>query len=457
MHRFSRMHLSPEVAMSRLDAIDLEEKSKTAESVALIAVLDHRRDYLGAGYSCMLEYCMGRLHMSQARAFRRIQVARVALKFPQVFELLADGRLSVATASVLAPNLTPESAVELLAASAFRSRDEILRLLAERSRVVATVPAGSSGASLVETGTSSPAPGQVNSLEDLCAPPVDAAALGPQAPARADNSRRGRISPSATGGYDVRLTITNEEHDVLRRATALLGHAVPSGDPALIYARAMQHYLVHLEKQRFGAQSGVRKPETAVPQAKHVGTSSASPAPGQVNGLRGRSIPKAMRRQVWERDSGRCAFVSKDGHRCGSTTRVEIDHITPIAMGGTTTPDNLRLLCRAHNQFEAERLLGKDHVQLKRDIAQFERAKTKAAARASKARKQARDEAGQARHDDLHAALRGLGFTQPEALRGAALADAMPEASLDACLRHALTVLTRPMAARGERMARCTA
>ena len=103
MHRYSRMHLSPEVALRTLDAIDLEEKSRIAEGIALIAVIDHRRDYLAAGYSCMRDYCMGRLHMSEDRAFRRIQVARVALRCPEVFEYLANGRLSVTTAASPGP------------------------------------------------------------------------------------------------------------------------------------------------------------------------------------------------------------------------------------------------------------------------------------------------------------------------------------------------------------------
>ena len=98
MHRYSRIHLSPEDAMRNLDAIDLEEKSRIAEGIALIAVIDERRDSLAAGYSCMRSYCMGRLHMPRDKALRRIQVARAALRFPEAFECLADGRLSVTTA-----------------------------------------------------------------------------------------------------------------------------------------------------------------------------------------------------------------------------------------------------------------------------------------------------------------------------------------------------------------------
>ena len=97
MHRFSRMHLSPEAALRSVEHLDLEEKSRLADGLAVLAVIDHRRDYLAAGYSCTLDFCMQRLHMSQDRALKRIQVARVGLRFPEVFEHLADGRLSVTT------------------------------------------------------------------------------------------------------------------------------------------------------------------------------------------------------------------------------------------------------------------------------------------------------------------------------------------------------------------------
>jgi 5-methylcytosine-specific restriction endonuclease McrA len=245
------------------------------------------------------------------------------------------------------------------------------------------------------------------------------------------------VTPSATGEYDVRLTITATEHEDLRKAQELLGHAVPSGDPALVYARAMSHYLAHLEKQRLGAKPGAAASE---------GTT------------KGRAIRRRLRRLVWERDGGRCTFVSADGHRCEETGRLEVDHITPVAMGGESTPENLRLLCSAHNQHEAERVLGREHVRRRREIAHRERARAKVAAQASRERAKARDAARQARHDDVHAALRGLGSSVAEARRGAEVADAMPDdASLESCLRAALTELTRPLVMRSERMARNTA
>lgn len=56
-----------------------------------------------------------------------------------------------------------------------------------------------------------------------------------------------------------------------------------------------------------------------------------------------RYIPKMIQAEVWQRDGGECT-------KCKSTYALEYDHIKPFAMGGKSTVDNLRLLCRACNQ-----------------------------------------------------------------------------------------------------------
>jgi len=50
-----------------------------------------------------------------------------------------------------------------------------------------------------------------------------------------------------------------------------------------------------------------------------------------------------VRRQVWRRDRGQCS-------NCRSTYALEIDHVRPRAVGGPSTLENTRLLCRACNQ-----------------------------------------------------------------------------------------------------------
>ena len=158
MNRFSRMHLSPEEAIRSIEAVDLGEKSKIAEWIALIATIDERRDYLPASYSCTLNFCMGRLHISRDAALRRIQIAHAAQRCPELFECLADGRLGVTTAAVLAPHLEPGTADELLAAAAFQPKHEVIRLVAERARLFAVAPAELVSEPVVEAASCEDAP-----------------------------------------------------------------------------------------------------------------------------------------------------------------------------------------------------------------------------------------------------------------------------------------------------------
>ncbi len=50
--------------------------------------------------------------------------------------------------------------------------------------------------------------------------------------------------------------------------------------------------------------------------------------------------------------------MSPDGARCNEHGRLEFDHIQPHGDGGNATAANVRLLCRAHNQYEAEQFFG---------------------------------------------------------------------------------------------------
>jgi 5-methylcytosine-specific restriction endonuclease McrA len=69
-----------------------------------------------------------------------------------------------------------------------------------------------------------------------------------------------------------------------------------------------------------------------------------------------RHIPAAVKRAVWQRDAGRCAFVGALG-RCTETGLLEYHHILPFAEGGETSTGNVSLRCRAHNTHEAQEYL----------------------------------------------------------------------------------------------------
>ena len=58
---------------------------------------------------------------------------------------------------------------------------------------------------------------------------------------------------------------------------------------------------------------------------------------------RSRIIPTEVKKEVWERDDGKCVI-------CGKTDELHFDHDLPYSKGGTSiTTDNVRILCARHN------------------------------------------------------------------------------------------------------------
>ena len=73
---------------------------------------------------------------------------------------------------------------------------------------------------------------------------------------------------------------------------------------------------------------------------------------------RSRHIPAEVKREVWLRDEGRCAFVAADGRRCAERAFLEFQHGEPYGIGGEPSVGKISLRCRAHNVYEAELVFG---------------------------------------------------------------------------------------------------
>ncbi|MFI5372198.1 MAG: hypothetical protein ACHQ52_11635, partial [Candidatus Eisenbacteria bacterium] len=228
-----------------------------------------------------------------------------------------------------------------------------------------------------------------------------------------------KLTPLAPQRFAVQVTIGQETHDKLLYAQSLLGHAVPSGDLAAVLDRALDALIPRLEQRRFAASTRTR--------------------PGR-RPKRARCIPAHVRRAVWERDQGQCTFVAESDRRCEARTRLEFDHVDPVARGGRATVDGMRLRCRAHNQYEAERVFGEAFMRGKR-----ENARARAAERHARRERQATADALarpiDQRARETMACLRGLGF-RAEEVRGAIEGcNTAPDAPIEEHVRAALKFL----------------
>jgi hypothetical protein len=299
-------------------SVDRERRS-TADLLALLAELDSRKLYLGEGYSSLFTYCTLALHLSEPAAYSRITAARAVRRFPVILTLLGEGAVTLTTVGLLAGHLTDENHEALLDGARHKSKRDVERLVAclypqpDIPSSLRKVPAAEAPTLRLVDEPAATAPRPVGTL-----------------PARP----RPIIAPIASERYLLRVTVGRDTHEKFERARALLRHTIPSGDPAQVVDRALTVLLEQLERRKAGA------------------TKRPRPNSGKIS--RTRHVPAAVRREVWARDNGQCAFVGSDG-RCAATAFLEFHHLQPFAAGGPTSIDNLELRCRAHNTYEAHR------------------------------------------------------------------------------------------------------
>ena len=310
--------LSDQDLLSRLEALAATERETSVELVAHLAALDVRRHVIAAeGYASLFAYCRQALRLSEDAACNRIAAARACRRFPEVLDRLASGDLSLTTIRLLGRHLTQDNHRAVLARASGKSRREIEVLAAELA------PRQDAPTMVRKL----PAPAPVTRLPGTPAPPPEATRTPAEAAATIEvflPPPRSTVQPTAPERHRVQLTIGPETHEKLRRLQELLRPEIPTGDPAAIFDRAITRLLDEVEKRKCGAAA----------------------------------IPPAVRKAVWQRDRGQCAFVARKGLRCTERHFLHYHHRIPHALGGPATKDNISLRCRLHNRYESDRVFG---------------------------------------------------------------------------------------------------
>ncbi len=385
-----------------MSALVQQSNLLTGQLLAHLVELDERKLHLELGFSSLFAYCVEALRMSEGTAGRRVTAARVCRRFPEVFtpsgvakrvDRVARGELHLCALCALAPHLNPKNANELFEASRGKTRRQVEELLALRfprpdvreqirrlpmraQALAAPIEQVSLAPRAVDTRTSpSAAPGMPLIVQNPVLRPAPA-------PAQVSDARRRarELEPLSPDRFGVHFTADAELRDLIERARALASHRLPNGDLAGLMKLMAARFVRQEEKRRFGIGARPRrtKSETnpartaereAPPGGVPVSPAASEPTMREARTLqtakRGRYLAVAVRREIHNRDRGRCAFVSADGRRCNARAFLEFDHVKPYARSGAADALNLRLLCKAHNLLHAQTCFGMIHIAAK--------------------------------------------------------------------------------------------
>jgi 5-methylcytosine-specific restriction endonuclease McrA len=298
-----------------------KETECTVELLEYLGELDRRQLYLELGYASCFDFCTRHLRYSEPGASRRIGCARAMRDYPEcgVKERLLSRSLTLTTLSLVAGELTPETAHTILEAVAGMSKREVEGFLSEK-RPRSSVPKEVVRPMYIARPVPSP-------LSLLQAP------LLVEAPTP---------EPEVTKEerFELRFTVNKETMEKVKQMQEISSRQ--TGAPLSLEEILMQGVELYLDKQ-----DPVRRQERREVRAeKKVEAKKAHPSPRVVT----RHIPAAVRDEVFVRDGSSCCYVSPDGVRCSSRMGLEIDHVQPFGIGGGHESENLRVLCKAHNR-----------------------------------------------------------------------------------------------------------
>jgi hypothetical protein len=313
----------------RLAELLSREHGAMAEFLVALAEFDRQRGWEELGFSSLFWFLHRRLGLSKGVAHYRGAAAELIQAHPEVVAPLRDGRLCLTSILELAKVLTVENSAAVLPRYFGLSRREAAEVTAS-IRPVLRPPVRDV---VTSVATPPPAATSVATNRDVGVLVQPLEPLLRVTPRTSDSA-----VPLDEELRRLHVTVSRRLLAKIDMARDALSHTHPGASTEAVLEAGVDLILARHRKRR------------------GIGT---TPGPGARKAAPGH-ISAAVKREVWARDGGCCQWPIDGGGVCGSTLRLEFDHLVPRGQGGSSDATNLRLLCRFHNQFTARQAYGNE-------------------------------------------------------------------------------------------------
>jgi hypothetical protein len=334
---------------NRLLELLRNERHAMAEFLIALAEFDRRNLYRELGHATLFSFLRVELKLSAGAAQYRKTAAELVQRFPEVEAALRDGRVCFSAVIQIAKVLTPENCAEVLprffglsardatfvavsirpVESAPRREVLVPSRPAVAARTVEVAATGSPDAAPLlafrtsEVATDEAAPAPVGAQEPASLPPV---------PTRTTPPKPSSFEPLDGEHGRMHLNVSMRLHRKIEEAK----HGHPGATLEEVFEAALDALLTQRAKRRGIGVKPRKTPRPAKPE----------------------TITAELTRALFARSGGRCEWRFESGERCNSPVLPEQDHVTPSALGGPTTLEGMRILCRPHNDLAARRVFG---------------------------------------------------------------------------------------------------
>ncbi|HVK60238.1 MAG TPA: HNH endonuclease signature motif containing protein [Bdellovibrionales bacterium] len=297
--------LTDDAVLSSTERAVQTERDAISNTLHHFLEVDRRRLYSKLKFKSLKDYIVGHLKYSESEAWFRISAMQLLKELPEIEPQINDGSLQLSNLVLARRAFSQETHQSKEAETPARAKEEKLAVIKRLENV-----SKSEALKILkeETGMVVTATESWRELSD--------------------------------GKVEVKTVLTEEAASLANELKGLLAHSHPqisNGELIELALKALKREIDPTEKAK-RAQAKITVPE----QSQSVAS--------------GRYIPATVRHHVWMRDAGKCT-------NCGSNHAVQYEHIVPFALGGKSTIENVKLLCRNCNQRTAIESFGVSKMQ----------------------------------------------------------------------------------------------
>lgn len=318
-------YLSNHELAQRLETLVRSERKITHLILLHINEIDSRRLYAEQGYDSMFSYLTKYLGYSESGAYRRLQSARLLKDTPGVANKLESGALNLSQLTQVQKYLREEKHQGQLVST--EQTQKILIALEHK-----------------------------NAFET-----EKVLAVAFNKPAQTQEI----IRPQSNESVRVEITFTTEEFKEFEQVKNLLSHTCYRGEWKEVILVLTRKYIRSKIGPRKDTKVEASFADSKVIKSKNttLNSTTQSFAVAEVKPKKTvKATPKGrpylsnkIKRALFKKAQYKCQYKNGRGYACNSTYQLQIDHIFPKALGGGDQIENLRVLCRTHNQLHAQK------------------------------------------------------------------------------------------------------
>lgn len=291
--------LSNEELFRRAKLCVKDETNSTLKVLYALREIEHRRAFSEKHYPSLFEFCVDFLGYKKGAAYRRIVAMRALKEMPEIEEKVQNGTIDLMTLSQAQGYFNQK-----------KRNHEPLGIETKKEII----------ASLENKST--------RETEEFFLE------LSPKEPIKE------RIKATSVETFSLQLSMPKRVKEKLDYLRTLMASEKASVKTLEVLEAALDEGIKAYEKKL----STSAKKVPALEQKK--------------------TISIHVRREVWRRDQGQCTFVDPVTKLRRQEKRyLEYDHIHPKSLSGSNEIENIRLLCRSHNQMAAMHVFGRRKME----------------------------------------------------------------------------------------------